>query len=605
MKQENKEGTGRISPGYVPRATAPTRRRRPNPAAAMALVGTMLVLMLILSLALIGMAGGSGLSRRSDNALQSAKVRIPVVQATNLAETGIRATMQWLNELGGPPTMMTMFAPTNSAAGPGWTPFWVNTESGNYAVVNYPDPSDSTSQFKVRIYPHSDNGSVLLRSYVIESVGIYKGVKQVIRASVAQDTFAKYAFFTDSAPAGWFMFGNTAFGGPVHINNSDNKDINILWSSTLSPNNQIFKWNGAGALTVSGSSSRLKWHRDVATNNNSPSSSQWVNVAPGGKNTILTGADKITLPTSSTNQKDAALGGTTEPSGSGVTIPNTGGNTSGGIYIKGDVEDMVLEATGAGNRDQIIKVYQTISGKKILSTVRINASGTTTLTKSEYNSSNGKYDKNTTTTSYSGTTNGVVYSTGHIGSQTTPKTGGLSGTVANSGTSGSEVTEPFKLNIVTDATKNLNIDGDITYVNTPKTASEPTFGAGVLGIVSKTVQVIDASKVVQSTDSPDVTDGQAIKDITIHATVLAYDTFDVTNYDTRQVGDFTLLGGYIVKNSTSVGVFDGTTNTMMAGFRRKLNYDIRVANQPPPYFPGTGTNYKMTSYQRVTSTLRP
>ena len=587
--------------------------------AGIVLVGTMLVLMVILTLTLIGFAknstpdgkpGIAGMAASSANSTRSARTRMAFIYAENNAETGIRATLQWLNGLGGPPTYLQAFAPGEMTAYA--APYWSHaTTTSGYSVVNFPDltyvAGTPVSRYKVRIYPYSGNDTSLLRSFIIESVGEYDDKTQIVRASVTQDTFARYAFFSDSVPAGWWVAGNTAFNGPVHINNTANASMDIDWSDSGDATKQIFRWDGDGAFTTSSPSSSVNWHLNGSDDITVPTTdADWEKVVAGGRDHVKYGVPEVTMPTNSDTQRDAALGGEDQSAYSteGVHVPNSGSVPTGGVYIKGDVDDMVLRASGTGNRDQIIDVYQTQSGAKVKYTVTMSQTGTTTVQKYTYNSGTGLYVVAGSATSYTGETNGVLYVEGNVGGQGDPKVGGVSGTIANSVTSGSTVTKPFKLNIVTNGDDDLNIDGNIRYANTAGDALVAAFGAGTLGIVSHHVQVVNSAEVVESTVNGDTyDDDEALTTVAVHATVMAYDTFDATDPTTRAVGTFNLLGGYIAKTGGRFGQYS-IDGTMFSGFQRIMNYDQRAANQPPPYFPGSGSNYVLTSYQRVSATIQ-
>jgi hypothetical protein len=205
-----------------------------------------------------------------------------------------------------------------------------------------------------------------------------------------------------------------------------------------------------------------------------------------------------------------------------------------------------------------------------------------------------------------GTTNGVIYSTGNIN--------GLSGVVANNVMSGVDVTNSNDLNIVTDSAMAMQLDGGIVYANlagdvsdpnNPKsTASAANVTSGTLGLVSRTVQV------KQFTPA-----GAPLTDMSVHATVMAYDTFEAINPRNvtdpvtgvvtpgRAAGNFKLLGGYIAKNNGTFGQVDSNSN-LLAGFRMNRNYDERAANNPPPFFPSEENSFQVTSFQRVGATLQ-
>jgi hypothetical protein len=583
----------------------------------MVLVGVMLVLMILLAVGLTGMltAGGSGsqgsLSDQTRNAMSAANRRMDSYGAQNLADAGVRSVMEWLNHQSSAPDLMTPFRPSQVS------PFFGAVANGSYDQVTLDRPDGSTEgTFEVRMYPFSDNDTNTIRSYVVESVGTYRGRQQIVRAVAVQDTFAKYAFFADNAPTNsWWSYGTTIFNGPVHINgrNMDPNDsanydpnakIKILWKSSGSTSgNRIFRFDGDNAFTTSVQANQVSWYKDNTSNLASPVGSQWDRVAYRGASGIQTGTSYVDMPTQSTRQEDAALGNPPAviPSGPGVTIPSNGSISTGGVYINGDVDDMNFSTSGTGNVVQTITVFQTdpATGQKIRTTVTLNplangGDGSTTVQKA-ISSDGVAYTNSGSPQVYGGTTNGVIYTKGNIGAQTGTNRGGVSGSIANNVLDGSgNILKQNNLCIVTDANSNVNLDGSLTY-RTLGSGGVPNNSSAVMGIVSKKVQIV----------RNDLT-GAELGNVSLHATVLAYDTFDamdplVRNY--LSVKSFTLLGGYIVNKSGTFAGID-STGTVWTGFTINRNYDARLANRPPPYFPSTGNQYKIRSYERVGATLQ-
>ena len=646
----------------------PTGRRK-RVSTAMALVGTMLVLMLIMAIALVGVAksghSSGDLGSSSNNMLQMAKLRIRTQKAETVADAGFRAAVEWISDLAGPPVNVAAFTPVEVTPGE----FFAGsgrTDAGKWTTVNFPDENDpSQGQFKVRFYPHTDNASASQRQYLVEVVGTVEGTSRVVRADIRQKNFAQYAYFSDDLGPGALIAGRTPFNGPVHINNSNGADMNILWEAAKDPNvYRLFQWDGDNAFTMwkngGANNSKVKWHQGDFSNNNAPTSdTDWKNViapnsATGAARTGPTMTDdKVAMPKTSYDQRDAALGGFTDANinASGVYVPSTGGAMAssgtpvGGVYIKGKVDDMVMEAAGTGNRDQIIHVYQ--NSETVRYDLRMNANGTTTIAKFKINGS-GVFVTNTSggyPKSFSGApTNGVVYSYDDIGTwSATNGSGGLSGTVANSETDGlGEVTRLNKLSIATriEGTpssgnqKTINIDGNILYANSTMTATAAPKDAGVLGLVAGYIKIVPEANVVESkitgfeektvlgipiVDSKDpdgikrrdgyYKDGATLDNLSVHATMMSYNNIKIDSADSRAKGQFRLLGGYIAQIGSSFGSVKGGTGAdkfdVITGFERILSYDKRVANNPPPYFPGTGQAYEIVSYQRILTPLYP
>lgn len=590
----------------------PLSRQR-FPQRGMVLVGVMLVLMLILAASLVGVLShgpsGGSLNEQSRNALQATQQRIASYGAQNMADAGVRAVMQWLNHQPSAPDPLNPFRPAVVS------PFFNSTHNGNYdqVTINRPDGSVEGT-FDVRIFPYADNDVQTSRSYVIESIGTYNGKQQIVRAVATQDTFAKYAFFADNAPVNtYYSAGTTTFNGPVHINGRNtnpsspdynpNARLNILWRNNGNSNDRIFRFNGEGAFTTSIPDEDIKWFRDSKDNLQRPSTSaEWNAVATAGQSGIRTGAPMVDMPDQSTRQMDAALGSppATIPTGPGVTVPSSGSVTNGGIYINGDVDNMRFSASGSGSAVQKIEVLQNDGNQQIRTTITMDpyangGNGQITVQKATAPLNSTSFTNSGSPTTMAGMTNGVLYVNGNIGSQTEPRLGGISGQIANNVISNGQIARANNLCLVTESTKNININGNLTYQTVGSTNPRvPNDRSAVLGIVSNKVQIVEKDM-----------NGNAFGDVTVDATVMAYDTFDALNALTRNYPNpkkFTLTGGYIAKNAGTFAGIDAS-GTTWAGFVVNRNYDSRVANRPPPYFPSTGNQYKIRSYQRVGNTV--
>ena len=246
---------------------------------------------------------------------------------------------------------------------------------------------------------------------------------------------------------------------------------------------------------------------------------------------------------------------------------------------------MLFSTSGPGSTVQIIAVYQNDGTQNIRTTITIDPTA---------NGGNGQVTVNRETAplnsnsysggqqqAYAGTTNGVVYVNGNIGTQTGPRTGGVSGTIANNVLDGGgNIVHPNNLTLVTDSTKNVNINGNLTYrtvgSNNPRV---PNNASAVFGIVSNKVQIIEKNS-----------NGDTLGNIRLDATVFAYDTFDALNALTRNYlnpRSFTLTGGYIAKNSGTFAGIDANGMTW-TGFIVNRNYDSRVANPPAAVLPLDG-----------------
>ncbi len=608
----------------------------------MAYALTMMALFVIFCASIIGTlalsAGkshtGNGLMNTADNARQSAVADLNQTVAYNLAESGVMYTVQWLSQQNPPPSNPSSpnlpYAPAlwNGSLDTSMTP---NRESITMTVSGTSD----TGKFSVLVYPNIDDINQTQKKFLIESIGTYRSVQQIVQAYVEQDSFGKYAYFTDDSPSSaiWEP-GLTAFSGPVHSNDTDGNQRYMLWSSADNTT-PMFQYAGTGAYTTSASS--IKWVKDDSSYTAPATNNDWIHVAAGGASTVSTGVPSIPMPTSSSTEMTAALGGMTAPTSStpSVTVPSSGGAVSGGIYIHGDSSQLTLTTDSTGVKQTVEDDQQSTSsgtygGNPYTSTAYSKTYVTTdptTSTTSYYTTTDTQavyqgttYDLGTTntgTTTLSGTTNGVIYSDGNFGHQETSgdtnydsysdtstaynnggadhgqdMTGGVAGTVADSyyNSSGTLV-HTSGVTIATSSSDNMNIDGNLTTF-TPITSSSFTKNAGTLGLVSKTLEVTtnDAS-------------GNAITACTVMASIVAYNTFDAANLTKRKTGTFTLDGGYIAEKGGVFGLVNLQSNTTTNGMSQTFNYDVRLANNPPPYFPTTGTTYTILSWQRATTPI--
>jgi hypothetical protein len=607
------------------RKTIRLRRKRRH---GMALLTVMIVLMIIFAVSLMGVAAGTGgVAGTTQTGLTATRLRLQSAEALNLAENGVNATLQWLTNQTAPPQFTSAFAPAN---------FWGGTVVNGYSQVTFSLGEGKTGTFRVRMYPYSQNATEEQKNYLIESIGSYQGREVIMRVVATQDTFAKYAYFIDHAPVtnSWWVSGSTKFYGPVHVNATVDdggtpRTANILWkystSSSTQDSNKIFMHDGADAFTTS--ADRINWAKgDINTPADPSTTTDWKNIALGGANTVRTSVTRVPLPEESTKQQDSARGTmsptTMASNPMGVYLP-----PNGGIYIRGDVNNLDMSTSGAvngllhqggtGDIVQTFTIYQTdtATSKEVRWTVTVNpVTNTTTLQKATASLNSTSFGSNTTVATVTGTTNKVLFCDGNIGRQGNPnadpvveKSGGLSGNIANNwGTPGNFQNEN-SWTVATPSNKSVNIDDNIRYRQDSFMGNSynnnPTKMSGTLGIVSGKVQVVD-----QRSDAIGRQNGSWITGATIHATVVAFDTFDVTNFLTRgytgsTIGqNITILGGYICKNNGNFGTIFSNGN-LRSGFTRTLRYDARVAYNPPPSFPTTANRYILSSLQRVTSTL--
>lgn len=593
------------------------------------MVGVMILLFMILALLLVSVLSqgkGGDVGTDSQQGLGLAWRRAKVLGAQTLAESGVRMSLQWLMQQSTAPSNLTAFAPSSvstffgGTTVSGWTEVTLNQGPTN---TENPDVSAVPGKIRVRFYPYASNATSNRKMFGIEAVGEYQGMSHTVRIFVRQNSFARYAYFSDTAPTGWWVSGSTRFQGPVHVNGVDasgtavdtNARINILWKaddwSIPYSDDYIFTYPDEGYFTTSMNYSQLNWNYTDGTSAfvYDPNwwTPYWEHVTAAGR-APKTNQPLIRMPTATTDQKNAALGTAAEPVNTfvGAFIPVTGSTPNAGIYVGGDVKDLNLTyqymAGSPSHDDQVFEIIQGIStGEQLSRIVVCLVNNTVDLTVSTRPNASSAWTLVSSSHYTGGATNGVIYVNGHIGSQVAPYSGGLSGTVVPNIMSGTTVSKPNTWTVVTEGTKTININGGIVYKNLITDSSNPSnlksdaasapTESGILGLVAGRFRV----PLYDDT-------GTTLDYLTVHAVVMAYDTFEVTNYNTRAPGVINLLGGFIVKNNSSLGVvqLNGTVNN---GFILNRNYDQRIADNPPPNYPVADRSYQVMSFQKVNTTL--
>jgi hypothetical protein len=650
----------------------------------MVLAMTMFVLVAMTTIALLGLIanGGSpanqnqgqgGLASHINESQLFGKRRAQLYVAQAFAEDGIRMAMQWLNQNRQPPQNDTAFAPSETTQA-NCTNFMGSTANGHWNTLTITNPDGTSGNVMVRMYPFKQNDTSGRKQFIIESVGTVNGVKQVVRATAVQQTFAKYAFFADKIlanPLGEYSLQFTseanAFKGPVHINGmlpdgsavNSSAVIKIRWQTATgakpTTTTQIFRYNGPNSFTTALADTQIQW---LDMNGTVAPVSGWNNViatnaAPktGSAPTLI---KPIRLPVSTTTQKDAATNGVT-PNYAGLPEMRAEGMVNGtelkkgGIYVNGNVSNVVLKATGTNATTQIIEITQNWDGAgNVLpwkttatdyterrATITIDRMANTTMILNEKRTKTaGVFDtwtNSAATQSCTGTSNGVIYFEGNIG-DTATKIGGLSGAIANNVMVSNAISKDNSLMIVTDQTKTVQINGGIIFANAQDAAkgggtpSNPTGSlgsslkdpvmvsgtdtciSGLLGIVTKNVLITQTD--VAGGNFSYTVGGNAYVDLSIHAIVMAYETIEADGWSTRPPGTCRLIGGFISAGAKPMGAVStqttgGVTTVNVAnGFNVDRNYDARGASSPPPFYPApAGVSFLMTSMQRVVMPL--
>lgn len=474
-------------------------------------------------------------------------------EALNIAESGAEVAALWLKD-------QTILPSDETVKGP------IALNDGTYTAT---------------ITPDEDNDSEYLKTFIITSVGNYHGVSKTVEIVIKQSSFGKFAYFTDSEVSSvtggtiWWRTGESV-DGPVHSNCTNNSNFSINWtSSATSP---IFK----GSVTSAGS--KINYYNNIKPT----TEAQFKKIFLNGSKGYTLGVDRIKLPDSSDDQKIAAWGGETcFPTTDGVYMS---GAADSGIYIEGNAT-IVLSLDCSGN--QVITVVQTsssYSGGKTTTVTKTNivtqdrSAQTTAMTstiRTKVTSGYTVISDNTVdggSSSMAQLTNGVIYCSGNITS--------LSGTVADNLVSDGEIVTRSQLTIATDVNegKDITITNNIKYNTKPnKTLADNAavnLAAGTLGLVARDITISSTAPSSLEIDAVMMAGGENTSD----------GSFSVANYDTKKpTGTLTVLGGIIQKARGAVGTFNSSTGTTSTGYAKNYSYDPRLAKQPPPYYPTTGT----------------
>ncbi len=496
-----------------------------------------LLLITVITLFLVG-SMTVGLLSVAGNAIYLNNIQQNRALAFNIAESGAELTALWLRDQPYPPSDISPFDPFGGEQ---------NFGEGSFEVTVIPDPDNYTSY---------------LKTYQIRSVGRVRNAEVTVEIALRQASFGRFAYFTDketssiSGGAIWWKAGETV-DGPVHSNNSGGSNFNINYVGSTSP---IF------LDMVTGSGPRIDYYPGSPNNENT-----FKKIYKDGSKGFRLGVPRIEMPPSTSIQKEAAWGGTDFPGGSsGVYLRADAG---GGIYIQGNAS-ITLSVNGSGN--QVVTIKQ--------------GTRTTVIT----------IDRHTRTASVSGpvgsgsptssTTlpNGVIFCSGHITS--------LSGTVADNLVQNGEIVVRSSMTIATEVSKtnpsqnkDIEITGNLVYRTRPNKHldddASANLAAGTLGLVARDIRI--------SSSSP--------RNVEINAVCMCggQDTngsFYAENYDSRQTGTLTVLGGIIQRSRGPVGTFNSSTGQTSTGFTKNYSYDPRLAANPPPFYPTTG-QYERLSWQ--------
>jgi len=372
---------------------------------------------------------------------------------------------------------------------------------------------------------------------------------------VQRDNYAKYALFTNrqQMPDGtnvWFT-DKTNFAGPLHTNDRYNFAFNP---------------SGTFADTVVQSQSTARYYNNgssVLLNANANGSIDVPNFETG----FTRNASQIVL--NSTSKETAMVTqvkGNTNYNNNGIYLPASGGNLTGGIYVKGN--STVAMSVDGQNR-AVYTIVQGASRKAVTVDQTANQTIVTDLSTGSAQTYGGKPDG----ADGAGT---LVYVDGDITS--------IAGTVQPD----TEVTVASH--------HSMAITNNIKYTNYDAASGTP----GQAGYVPPTAEAYNNLLGLVSWNGNVTITTAAPNNVQVHGTVMAENgIFSVDDYDNSGLGvrgTATVLGGAITDNYGAFGQFNGSTGAQVSGYGRNFVYDKRmIQGKAPPYFPSLDTFIAFTN----------
>ncbi len=522
---------------------------------------------------------------RSVNASKSTQIATSSLKAYIVGQGAAQAALRQVDTLinsyllttlsNTSPSGVINYATSKVASGDGIGWLVYSTRNNNVAVLTQNGEqaeysgsgtlATGTYQFNIIITEKSDPTSAgadawdFPFSYKVLARGISAGQSNDIATSgdftvrVQRDNFAKFALFTNdqTTPSGtnvWFT-DKTNFSGPVHTNTRFNFALNPsgTFTDAVTQHYQTARfYNSGSSLLLDASSNGTK---DV----------------PVFQDSFTRDEDFVTL-SSATQQTDMVTQakGSNTYSTNGIYIPNSGGNLTAGIYVRGDSN---ISMSINGSQQAVYTITQGATTK----TVTVDRTNNQTIVQD----SSG-------TTTYAGLPDGqddagtLIYVEGDVDS--------LQGTVQ----------EDTELTIGSSA--DIVITNHVQYESYTPGSGTP----GTVGYVPPSVDSADNLLGLVSWGGNVRVGTGAPNDINIHGTVMSQNgVMTVDDYNNTSVGPrgtATLLGGVISDDYGAFGLFNSSTGLATAGYGRNFVYDQRMlAGKAPPYFPSLDTFIAFTN----------
>ena len=448
-------------------------------------------------------------------------------------------------------------------------------------------------------------GEKSLRFYEVTAEAYRPGVPigagvpaRTIRATMGEETFARYANFTDRSTVIYNISSPPVIEGHFHTNDYFTfRPYSSFYGTGGSLQAFVGYVTSAREYNISDpASDGVRYLGGFAPNEGGViNSSRYAKLYFGGRAGLNTGVDRIEMPTHTDSLKNRAWGEDVgHPAGNDGLYINADVTSTlkGGYYFLGDVNTMRLEALSGnakitltyggapppaiGDPDypnypvptdgpKVCEIYEVRTGAPITIGGKTAVPGQTLVYAPD------PADTSATpapvATVYNGHGNGVHYSTGSVM--------GLEGTNTGERT--------VAVDISTD--QDIVMSGSLLRVDTvPAPANRPNSPDHVLGLVSH--RFVISKHIPRSTSAP----------LYNYASFLAGHggTFSSGGITFEDYADTSLgVGTYYQFGAAASGVSgpSGSTNASnvtISGYGMRQYYDKHLVNTPPPFFPTTG-----------------
>ncbi|WP_169311942.1 DUF4900 domain-containing protein [Deinococcus maricopensis] len=491
-----------------------------------------------------------------------------------------------------------------------------NDDSGLFRILDVRESAPNSGSFILRyeILPAVATATVTKNNQVIAQSTIVSNpvsLRDVGEMQLAQDSFSKYALFTNVHPSTINFTGTTLFGGPVHTNQNFRftatngaqpwfggkvTSAGCTFQSTTTSNPCGTKTSGAYFGSASGTitsptnmgGNPLK----PSVNGNAPvfDAKAPADLKPG-EPPVDWNADYVQLPSGFDYCPNGQpYDATSNPCTS--TQRQSEQRVAGfqsGLFFSSNLYSLTLKQDNSTGTN-----YQTVTSCTTSTTCTFYRYGEDnqmqikvgTSWVNAFKASNGQwYAANATlpsgvTLSTNSTFNGVVYGDGSIDRLT-------------NGGSGTAIARFAQLTVAGKG--QIRITGNLTYedppcsgtnVRTSNTTVTPApcnnqAAQNVLGVYSVTDDVLIGNN---NTD----TSLNAPNDVNIHASIMSgTGTIAVENYSAGSArGAVNLIGGLIENTYGAFGTFNSSTGVNQTGYTRNFVYDKRLGGKTrPPKFP--------------------